>query len=570
MMIPAPPPPPPRINHTTDGKRIKERIERKYKSTIDNLKEGSMVLKVPDVALPVGENPAWNDPKLYVLGIQHTLVIVWNAIMIPSTLSAMMGGANLEKAEAIQTSLFVTGISTILQVGFGSRLPVVMRRSQAFIIPAISIALSTNSNCSITLNHRQRFKLSVRRVQGASIIASLVQMIVAFSGLTKFFTRELFVHPLRSAPFLTLIGLGLYSRGYPQLLRCKEIGVPTLLIIVLSTQLLPRIWKSKRELVDRFAVTSSVIVAWLFAEILTAAGAYNSAAQGTQANCRTDRSGHIPYTPWIKISLPFQWGSPIFETLDAFPMIAACFVASIESSGTFISTSRLGGAYRIRSKALDRAIGVQGIGTLIEAIFGMGHGSTASVEHAGLVGLTQVGSRRVVLFNDIIQVIFSSPPTVATIAAFFSDLLHNEKFLKRILSKESREQEDASSEDDDDIPMAADEPKKEDSNQQAAEKLKEEKKIIKKAKLKRSKAADDGTLMFKTLKQLEKLRFADDIHTSVKKKEAKKDEEKKQEKVPGRPPAPYLIRAKKKKLKDIKAPDTQIYSLPSSLSDFFS
>eukprot|EP00257_Ricinus_communis_P028365 XP_025015779.1 nucleobase-ascorbate transporter 4-like [Ricinus communis] len=422
MMIPAPPPPPPRINHTTDGKRIKERIERKYKSTIDNLKEGSMVLKVPDVALPVGENPAWNDPKLYVLGIQHTLVIVWNAIMIPSTLSAMMGGANLEKAEAIQTSLFVTGISTILQVGFGSRLPVVMRRSQAFIIPAISIALSTNSNCSITLNHRQRFKLSVRRVQGASIIASLVQMIVAFSGLTKFFTSKLsteLLHPLRSAPFLTLIGLGLYSRGYPQLLRCKEIGVPTLLIIVLSTQLLPRIWKSKRELVDRFAVTSSVIVAWLFAEILTAAGAYNSAAQGTQANCRTDRSGHIPYTPWIKISLPFQWGSPIFETLDAFPMIAACFVASIESSGTFISTSRLGGAYRIRSKALDRAIGVQGIGTLIEAIFGMGHGSTASVEHAGLVGLTQVGSRRVVLVSSAFMLTLS---ILAKIGAFLASI----------------------------------------------------------------------------------------------------------------------------------------------------
>lgn len=46
----------------------------------------------------------------------------------------------------INTLLFVAGINTLLQTWFGTRLPVVMGGSYAFIIPSISIALSNNSN----------------------------------------------------------------------------------------------------------------------------------------------------------------------------------------------------------------------------------------------------------------------------------------------------------------------------------------------------------------------------------------------------------------------------------------
>lgn len=42
----------------------------------------------------------------------------------------------------IDTLLFVTAINTLLQTWFGTRLPVVMGGSFAFIIPALSIAYS--------------------------------------------------------------------------------------------------------------------------------------------------------------------------------------------------------------------------------------------------------------------------------------------------------------------------------------------------------------------------------------------------------------------------------------------
>jgi hypothetical protein len=47
-----------------------------------------------------------------------------------------------EKARVVQTILFVTGINTLFQTFFGTRLPVVMGASYVFVAPTISIILA--------------------------------------------------------------------------------------------------------------------------------------------------------------------------------------------------------------------------------------------------------------------------------------------------------------------------------------------------------------------------------------------------------------------------------------------
>ncbi|PWZ52202.1 Nucleobase-ascorbate transporter LPE1 [Zea mays] len=47
-----------------------------------------------------------------------------------------------EKAIVIQTILFLSGINTLLQVHFGTRLPAVMNGSYTYIYPAVAIILS--------------------------------------------------------------------------------------------------------------------------------------------------------------------------------------------------------------------------------------------------------------------------------------------------------------------------------------------------------------------------------------------------------------------------------------------
>ncbi|XP_022634570.1 nucleobase-ascorbate transporter 4-like [Vigna radiata var. radiata] len=138
-----------------------------------------------------------------------------------------------------------------------------------------------------------------------------------------------FLSPLSVAPLVTLTELGLFMLGFPKLADCVEIGLPALLIIIILSQYIPQRMKSRGA--DRFAVMVSIGIVWAFAEILTAAGAYNKRSPRTQLSCRTDRSGLISAAPWIRVPYPFQWERPSFNAGDAFAVIAASLVAIVET-----------------------------------------------------------------------------------------------------------------------------------------------------------------------------------------------------------------------------------------------
>ncbi|XP_021892351.1 nucleobase-ascorbate transporter 4 [Carica papaya] len=357
--------------------------------------------QLPGVDFCVSSSPPWAEAVL--LGFQHYLVMLGTTVIIASVLVPFMGGGNVEKAQVINTILFVSAINTLLQTCLGTRLPVVIGGSYAFIVPSISIALSTRFN--VFLDPHQRFKQTMRAVQGALIIASFFQMLVGFFGFWRIFAR--FLSPLSAVPLVVLTGLGLYALGFPQLARCVEIGLPALIVLIILSQYLPHVLKCKRLILNRHAVLLSVIIVWAYAEVLTAAGAYDKRPPNTQISCRTDRAGLISAAPWIRVPYPLQWGQPSFNAGDVFSMMAACFVSIIESTGTFIAASRYGSATPVPPSVLSRGIGWEGVGVLLDGLFGTGNGSTASVENAGLLGLTRVGSRRVVQISAAFMFFFS-------------------------------------------------------------------------------------------------------------------------------------------------------------------
>ncbi|MBA0716952.1 hypothetical protein Golax_004803 [Gossypium laxum] len=248
--------------------------------------------QLPGVDFCLSSTPSW--PEAVLLGFQHYLVMLGTTVIISSIIVPLMGGGHVEKADVINTVLFVAGINTLLQTLFGSRLPVVIGGSYAFIIPIISIALSRRHS-SFVDPHR-RFKASMRDVQGSLIVASFFTMVIGFFGFWRIISR--FFSPLAAIPLVILTGLGLYAQGFPQLARCIEIGLPALVAVVFFSQYVPHFLKSRRGIFERFAILFSVAIIWAFAEILTAAGAYDNRAPQTQFSCRTDRSGLISAAPW--------------------------------------------------------------------------------------------------------------------------------------------------------------------------------------------------------------------------------------------------------------------------------
>ncbi|XP_043816729.1 nucleobase-ascorbate transporter 6 isoform X2 [Manihot esculenta] len=389
------------------------------------------------------EDPSWSDPILYLTGLQQSLVLTWTAMISPYMLAAVAGGGNEGKAEAIQSSLFTAGINTILQIICGSQLPVMMKTSDAFINSAIFIAISTNNKFSATLPPRQRFKLCMRRIQGASIIGSILQIIIGFSGLGVIFASR--IGFVVSIPLISLTGLELYKRGFPQLVKCIEIGLLAAFTLISSTQLASHVWKSEKNIGRRMGVTISIAFAWAAAHIMTLSGIHDNTSQQRQTSCRTYRTGLISAAHWINIQMinPFQWGYPTFEVGDAFLMMAASVVATIESVGSFCASSRHTGEIRvspptsdhpksaqtsfrsegvesalpIKPSILRNAIGFQGIGTLIDAVFGAGLGSTVSSELAGLLGLTKLGGLKSVFVAAILLLLFSTLGKLAVILA---------------------------------------------------------------------------------------------------------------------------------------------------------
>ncbi|CAG7896698.1 unnamed protein product [Brassica rapa] len=357
--------------------------------------------QLPGVEYCVSSSPNW--PEGIVQGFQHYIVMLGTTVIIPSILVPLMGGGDVQKAEVINTVLFVSGINTLLQSLFGSRLPVVIGASYAYVIPALYITFSYRF--TYYLHPHVRFEETMRAIQGALIIASISHMVMGFFGLWRILVR--FLTPLSAAPLVILTGVGLVVLAFPQLARCVEIGLPALIILIILSQYLPHLFKCKRSICEQFAVLFTVAIVWAYAEILTAAGAYNKRPDSTQLSCRTDRSGLISASPWVRIPYPLQWGRPSFHASDAFAMIAASYVAIVETTGSLIAASRFGSATHIPPSVLSRGIGWQGIGVLLNGLFGTATGSTALVENTGLLGLTKVGSRRVVQISAGFMIFFS-------------------------------------------------------------------------------------------------------------------------------------------------------------------
>ncbi|XP_010520648.1 PREDICTED: putative nucleobase-ascorbate transporter 10 [Tarenaya hassleriana] len=384
----------------------------------DELQPHPVKDQLPGIQFCVNSPPPWLETL--VLGFQHYLLSLGVTVLIPTLLVPQMGGGDMEKARVVQTLLFVSGVSTLFQSFFGTRLPVVAIGSYAYIIPVSSI-ISASRYRQYT-DPFERFVMTMRGIQGAMIITGCFQVLVGFLGLWRNVVR--FLSPLSIVPFATFAGLGLYHVGFPMLARCVEIGLPCLILLVIFTQYIPRCMKSKHlildgRIFDRYGVMMTIPVVWLVAQLLTSCGAYSHRPHRTQTSCRTDRAGLITNSPWIYIPYPFQWGSPTFNVGEAFVMMLASFVTLFESTGLFYVSARYGSATPIPPSVVSRGTGWMGVGVLLNGFLGCVCGVTTSAENVGLLGLTKVGSRRVIQISACFMIFFS---IFGKFGAFFASI----------------------------------------------------------------------------------------------------------------------------------------------------
>jgi nucleobase transporter 1/2 len=239
------------------------------------------------------------------------------------------------------------------------------------------------------------WQVKLQHVQGAVILGSIFEIAIGYTGLVGRLLR--FVGPITIAPTIALIGLSLFQFGAPVAGTHWGIGGLTIGLIILFSQYL----RNTHRAFELYPIMLGILVAWGAAWILSITGVFgeNHPAYVNLANVHS--------AAWFRVPYPFQWGLPQFGLAATVGMLSGYLASIVESVGDYYACARLAGAPVPRARTINRGIGMEGVGCLVAGIFGTGNGTTSYSENIGAIGLTRVGSRRVVQVGALFMMVLA-------------------------------------------------------------------------------------------------------------------------------------------------------------------
>ncbi|XP_042213697.1 solute carrier family 23 member 2-like isoform X2 [Homarus americanus] len=313
--------------------------------------------------------------------------------------------------------MFLPGICVFYWV---CRLPIVQGGTFSLLVPTIAIINTNFESCdqlplaNMTAEQREEvWQVRIREIQGAIAVSAIFQVVIGFTGLMGVLLT--WITPLAIVPTVTLVGLSLFSVAADKAAFHWGISFMTIALMILFSQYLrdvavPFPTYNKNSgcaasyvyIFKLFPVLMAIVLSWGFCAILTAAEVF---PEGNKA--RTDlTTGLLRQSSWFTFPYPGQWGLPTVSVSGVFGMLAGILASMIESVGDYYACARIAGAPPPPIHAVNRGIGIEGIGCIIAGVWGTGNGTTSYSENIGAIGVTKVGSRRVVQTGAIIMLVF--------------------------------------------------------------------------------------------------------------------------------------------------------------------
>ncbi|NXC52385.1 S23A1 protein, partial [Aleadryas rufinucha] len=396
--------------------------------------EMDMLYRIEDV-------PPWY--LCILLGFQHYLTCFSGTIAVPFLLaeSLCVGKDQLTVSYLIGTIFTCVGITTLIQTTVGIRLPLFQASALAFLVPAKSILALEKWRCppeeqiygnwSLPLNTSHIWQPRMREIQGAIIVSSLVEVVIGLLGLPGALLS--YIGPLTVTPTVSLIGLSVFQAAGDRAGSHWGISVLTIFLIVLFAQYLRQVAIClpgyrrghgfvllRIQIFKMFPIILAILLVWLICYALTRTGVFPSRPEEYGYKARTDARGEIlSVAPWFRVPYPCQWGLPTVTSAAVLGMFSATLAGIIESIGDYYSCARLAGAPPPPVHAINRGIFTEGISCIIAGLLGTGNGSTSSSPNIGVLGITKVGSRRVIQYGAGIMILLG---TIGKFTALFASL----------------------------------------------------------------------------------------------------------------------------------------------------
>lgn len=327
-------------------------------------------------------------PRAAVLGAQHVLTMFGSTVAIPLLFGPAMGMTTSQIATLVSSVMLCSGVATLIQTTFGSRLPIVQGVSFSFIAAFFLIIGAVEERGGSPAEMMQY-------IAGAVMAGALVEAAIGFSGLMGVVRR--YLSPVVVGPVIMLIGLALFEHGAPKAgADWRTSGLTMALIFVFSLVL-----SRKNRLFQLFPMLLAIVVSVTCCWLLSAAGVFKLGDPSFVDLSAAKESAWVRYNPK---EVFFPWGLPRWDAGFFVAVLAAYLASMIESFGDYHACKNMAGGGDPTESEISRGIGCEGIGCFLTGVFG-GFSSTSYSENVGLIGLTKVGSRYVVQVGAVLLVL---------------------------------------------------------------------------------------------------------------------------------------------------------------------
>ncbi|MDN7143350.1 purine permease [Pseudomonas sp. JQ170] len=326
--------------------------------------------------------------QMVTLGIQHMAICYLGSVAVPLLVASSLKLSHAETVILISTTLFCTGIATLLQtVGFwkfGVRLPVLQGAAFSSVGPVIAIGSNPD--------------IGIAGICGAVIGAGVITMLAApmVGRMRPYFP------PVVIGCIVTVIGLQLLPVAYSWAGGGKNnanYGAPAFLLV--SAVVLVTILA-----VNRFGNPMMRNLSVLIGMVI-----------GTVLGCALGMGdfSRVGDAPWLTAPYPFYFGVPTFAILPIATMLVVMIVQMVESMGLFVAIGDIVDK-PIKQNEVVNGLRANGLSSAIAGCFAA-FPFIAHMENVGLVILSGVRSRWVVATSGVIMCLVALVPKAGAVIA---------------------------------------------------------------------------------------------------------------------------------------------------------
>ncbi|KAL4231675.1 hypothetical protein ACF0H5_009254 [Mactra antiquata] len=367
--------------------------------------------------------------------VQQSIISIAHQLVVSLLVAEVVCASNDSefKARLLSSTLFMTGLTTLLMVTVGVRLPLFQGAAIEYLSPLLLLGTVDTTFCTTvdttapvnaivnqtidantTDDGRTQIITAVTSLQGSLMVAGLIHTFVGATGLVGVLLR--FIGPMTIIPAILLIGLFMIKATAKFVIVYPLVAIITALVTLTLTLYLGKrktpipVWTRSKgfhiiwyPFHQVFAILIGMLAGTITCAIITALDIVPFDENHPQFRTRTDaRLDVLDKAKWFYFPYPGQFGGLSFSATALVGCLLATILSILDSVGDYFACARACHAPPPPRHAVNRGLSIEGLCTFLAGSVGCGHATTTYAGNIGAMGLTKVASRSVFIAVGIL------------------------------------------------------------------------------------------------------------------------------------------------------------------------